>query len=198
MEGTIPFYSTSHLSRPTAAQLVSEAKASLKRPSRPFTPKTTIESIRALKLDPVSILPPSGTPTKTTRIRSLKYIKSSQNIYDKLTAEMFQGFGIKQPQKIHQIFLKIQKHNDIDVKETFEILNELNTAKELIKMKHELNNLFKLILDVVASFNQVQILAILIIDCKCEVEIVDKLLDECFNYTIDEITEISGYFLGIY
>ena len=39
-----PFYSTAHLPHPPAAQLVSEARASLSRPSRPFTPAATERS----------------------------------------------------------------------------------------------------------------------------------------------------------
>ena len=33
-----PFYSTAHLPRPPASQLINDAKASIHRPSRPFTP----------------------------------------------------------------------------------------------------------------------------------------------------------------
>jgi hypothetical protein len=48
----IPFYSTAHLSRPSANELVKQAKASLQRPSRPFTP--------ALSLDRLEPTPPTS------------------------------------------------------------------------------------------------------------------------------------------
>lgn len=55
----IPFYSTSHLSRPTAVQLILQAKQSL-NPSRPFTPapKLTVKPSQRIKhirrrLDPI-------------------------------------------------------------------------------------------------------------------------------------------------
>jgi hypothetical protein len=51
-----PFYSTSHLSRPSASQLMAEAKASLSKPSRPFTPHPRTRALKIVPAEEISEL----------------------------------------------------------------------------------------------------------------------------------------------
>jgi hypothetical protein len=57
-----PFYSTNHLSRPTAAQLIEEAKASLSKPSRPFTPHPGGKILKTTKTEETKELPTNLQP----------------------------------------------------------------------------------------------------------------------------------------
>lgn len=61
MKAAEPFYSTSHLQKQPAAQIISEAKASLLRPSRPFTPAPNIDNVKNRGRILIEPHPPSDT-----------------------------------------------------------------------------------------------------------------------------------------
>jgi hypothetical protein len=80
-----PFYSTNHLSRPTASQLMEEAKASLSKPSRPFTPHPRGRILKVLTknqglelvskekvLEPIAPVGPAKTSKRRVRVKSVE------------------------------------------------------------------------------------------------------------------------------
>jgi hypothetical protein len=85
-----PFYSTGHLARPSASQLIAEAKASLSRPSRPFTPHPRARPLKAVPqediaelaqiLEPIAPIGPKKTSTRVVRFKPCDKLDKSEDL----------------------------------------------------------------------------------------------------------------------